>query len=614
MVSVASHSAGLAALLRSRIVLLDGAMGTMIQRARLAEEDYRGVRFRDWPRELRGHNDLLSLTQPRLIRDIHTQYLQAGADIIETNTFNSTAVALADYGMQGLAREMNRAGAELAREAAREWQAKTPERPRFVAGVLGPTNKTASISPDVNDPGFRAIHFDGLVSAYTEAIEGLLEGGADLILVETVFDTLNAKAALFAIDDAFERRGSRLPVIISGTITDASGRTLSGQTAEAFYNSVRHARPLAIGLNCALGAKELRPYVEELARLAEGYTSCHPNAGLPNAFGEYEDTPESMARQLGEWARSGWINIAGGCCGTTPEHIAAIGDALKGVAPRRAATRGPALRLAGLEPLNVDERSLFVNVGERTNVTGSKAFARLILAGDYAGALAVARQQVENGAQIVDVNMDEAMLDSPKAMHTFLSLLAAEPDIARAPLMIDSSRWSVIEAGLKCVQGKAIVNSISLKEGEAEFLRQARLCRRYGAAVVVMAFDEQGQADTLERRIAVAERAYRLLTAMGYPPEDIIFDPNIFAIATGLEEHARYGIEYLEAVRRIRAQLPQAKVSGGVSNLSFSFRGNDAVREAMHTAFLYHAVKAGMSMGIVNAGQLGVYEELDPEL
>src|SRR5256885_751465 len=463
MVSVASHSAALTALLRSRIVLLDGAMGTMIQRARLAEEDYRGARFRDWPRELRGHNDLLSLTQPRLIRDIHTQYLQAGADIIETNTFNATAVALADYGMQGLAREMNRAGAELAREAAREWQARTPERPRFVAGVLGPTNKTGSISPDVNDPGFRAIDFEGLLGAYGEAIDGLLEGGVDLLLVETVFDTLNAKAALFAIESAFERPGRRLPVIISGTITDASGRTLSGQTAEAFYTSVRHARPLTVGLNCALGAKELRPYVEELAKLAECFTSCHPNAGLPNAFGEYEDTPDSMSQHLGEWAREGWVNIAGGCCGTTPEHIAAMREVLRDVTPRRPAARPVALRLSGLEPLNVEDTSLFVNVGERTKVRGSKAFARLILAGDYAGALAVARQQVENGAQVVDINMDEAMLDSQKAMTTFLSLLAVEPDIARVPLMIDSSKWSVIEAGLKCVQGKPIVNSISMK-------------------------------------------------------------------------------------------------------------------------------------------------------
>jgi 5-methyltetrahydrofolate--homocysteine methyltransferase len=610
---------GLEALLRQRIALLDGAMGTMIQRARLAEEDYRGARFRDWPRELRGNNDLLSLTQPRLVRDIHTQYLQAGADIIETNTFNSTSIALADYGMESLAREFNRAAAQLAADAAREWRARTPGQPRFVAGVLGPTNKTASISPDVNDPGFRAVSFDELVSAYAEAIAGLLEGGVDLLLVETVFDTLNAKAALFALEQAFAARAQRLPVIVSGTITDASGRTLSGQTTEAFYNSVRHARPLAVGLNCALGAKELRPYVEELAAIAERYVSCHPNAGLPNAFGEYEDTPESMAAHAAEWARSGWLNLAGGCCGTTPEHIRAMGEALRPLAPRppggNTASRPSALRLAGLEPLNIDSRSLFVNIGERTNVTGSRAFARLVLAGDYAGALAVARQQVENGAQVIDVNMDEAMLDSEKAISTFLRLVAAEPDIARVPVMIDSSKWSVIEAGLKCVQGKPIVNSISLKEGEDEFLRQAALCRRYGAAVVVMAFDEQGQADTLERRIAVSRRAYALLTERaGFAPEDIIFDPNIFAVATGLEEHARYAIDYLEAVRWIRANLPHVKISGGVSNLSFSFRGNDAVREAMHTAFLYHAIRAGLTMGIVNAGQLGVYEQIAPEL
>ena len=595
--------------------MLDGAMGTMIQRARLAEEDYRGARFREWAKELRGNNDLLSLTQPQLIHDIHAQYLQAGADIVETNTFNSTSVALADYGMQGLAREFNVAAARLATDAAREWQARDPSRPRFVAGVLGPTNKTASISPDVNDPGFRAISFDELVAAYREALEGLIEGGIDLVLVETVFDTLNAKAALFAIESTFEAMAQRLPVVISGTITDASGRTLSGQTAQAFYNSVRHARPLAVGLNCALGAKELRPYVEELSGFAETFVSCHPNAGLPNAFGEYDDTPESMARQIGEWAKSGWLNVAGGCCGTTPEHIRAMAEAVRGIPPRRVAAKPPALRLAGLEPFNIDERSLFVNVGERTNVTGSKAFARLVLAGDYAGALAVARQQVENGAQVIDINMDEAMLDSEKAMTTFLSLVASEPDISRVPVMIDSSKWSVIEAGLKCVQGKPIVNSISMKEGEEAFLQHARLCRKYGAAIVVMAFDEKGQADTLERRIEVCQRAYALLTReVGFPPEDIVFDPNIFAIATGLEEHARYGIDYLEAVRWIRAHLPHAKVSGGVSNLSFSFRGNDAVREAMHTAFLYHATRAGMSMGIVNAGQLGIYEQIEPQL
>ena len=602
-------------LFSERILLLDGAMGTMIQRARLAEEDYRGARFREWTRELRGNNDLLSLTQPQLIREIHAHYLAAGADIIETNTFNSTSVALADYGMQDLARELNRAAARLASDAVREASARSPGRPRFAAGVLGPTNKTASISPEVNDPGFRAISFDELVAAYGESIEGLLEGGVDLLLVETVFDTLNAKAALYAIEQAFDARGKRLPVIISGTITDASGRTLSGQTAEAFYNSVRHARPLAIGLNCALGTKELRPYVEELATIGEAFLSCHPNAGLPNAFGEYEDTPESMAAEIGEWARSGWLNLVGGCCGTTPEHIRAMADALRGVTPRKPPVRPSALRLAGLEPLNVTAESLFVNVGERTNVTGSRAFAKLVLAGDYAGALAVARQQVENGAQVIDVNMDEAMLDSEKAMHTFLSLVAAEPDIARVPVMIDSSKWSVIEAGLKCVQGKPIVNSISMKEGEEEFLRQARLCRQYGAAVVVMAFDEKGQADTLERRTQVCRRAYDLLTQKaGFAAEDIVLDPNIFAIATGLEEHARYAIDFIEAVRWIRANLPQVNVSGGLSNLSFSFRGNDAVREAMHTAFLYHAIRAGLTMGIVNAGQLGVYQELEPRL
>ncbi len=590
-------------------------MGTMIQREKLSEMQYRGTRFRDWPREIRGNNDLLSLTQPDLIRRIHCGYLAAGADIIETNTFNSTSVSMADYGMESMVREINFAAATLARSAAAEWDAKDPSRPRFVAGVLGPTSKTASLSPDVNDPGFRNISFDQLVAAYGEALDALMEGGVDLVLVETVFDTLNAKAALFAIESCFERRATRLPVIVSGTITDASGRTLSGQTTEAFYNSVRHLRPLAVGLNCALGAKELRPYVEELSGVAEAFVSCHPNAGLPNAFGEYDDAPESMARQMGEWARSGWLNIAGGCCGTTPEHIEAIAEAVRGVAPRVIPALPKKLRLAGLEPLNVGDDSLFVNVGERTNVTGSKAFARLILAGDYASALSVARQQVENGAQMIDVNMDEAMLDSEKAMTTFLSLIASEPDIARVPVMIDSSKWSVIEAGLKCVQGKGIVNSISMKEGEAEFLRQARLVRKYGAAAIVMAFDEKGQADTLERRKAICQRCYDLLTReVDFPPEDIIFDPNIFAIATGLEEHARYGIDYLEAVAWIRKNLPYAKVSGGVSNLSFSFRGNDAVREAMHTAFLYHAVRAGMSMGIVNAGQLGVYEEIEPRL
>ena len=612
---VPPHPALIERLLEERILVLDGAMGTMIQREKLAEADYRGERFKDFPGELRGNNDLLTLSQPALIRRIHCEYLEAGADIIETNTFNSTSISMADYGMESLVYELNLDAAKLARSAAAEWEAKTPGRPRFVAGVLGPTTKTASISPDVNDPGYRGVFFDQLVTAYTEALRGLVDGEADLILVETVFDTLNCKAALFAIEAFFEVRGLRLPVMISGTITDASGRTLSGQTTEAFYNSVRHAQPISVGLNCALGAKELRPYVEELSNVAETYTSVHPNAGLPNAFGEYDDTPENMACQMGEWARGGWLNIAGGCCGTTPEFIRAIAAQVEGVAPRAIPDLPRDMRLSGLEPFNVGEASLFVNVGERTNVTGSKAFARLILAGDYAGALAVARQQVENGAQVIDVNMDEAMLDSEKAMVTFLNLVSAEPDISRVPVMIDSSKWSVIEAGLKCLQGKGIVNSISMKEGEAEFLRQARLVRKYGAAAVVMAFDEKGQADTLERRIEVCTRAYKLLTeAVEFPPEDIIFDPNIFAVATGLEEHANYGIDYIAATKWIRANLPHAKISGGVSNFSFSFRGNDAVREAMHTAFLYHAVSAGMSMGIVNAGQLGVYAETAPEL
>ena len=609
------HSAHIETLLAERILVLDGAMGTMIQREKLTEEDYRGKRFRDFPRELRGNNDLLVLTQPALVRRIHCEYLEAGADIIETNTFNATSISMADYGMESLVYELNLEAARLAKSAAIEWEARTPARPRFVAGVLGPTTKTTSISPDVNDPGFRGVSFDELVTAYTEALRGLADGGVDLILVETVFDTLNCKASLFALETFFEARNLRLPVMISGTITDASGRTLSGQTTEAFYNSVRHARPLTVGLNCALGAKELRPYVEELSNVTQTWTSAHPNAGLPNAFGEYDDTPHNMAQQMGEWARSGWLNIAGGCCGTTPEFIRAIAAQVEGLPPRAIPDLPKKMRLSGLEAFNVGEGSLFVNVGERTNVTGSKAFSRLILAGDYAGALAVARQQVENGAQVIDVNMDEAMLDSEKAMVTFLNLVSSEPDISRVPVMIDSSKWSVIEAGLKCLQGKGIVNSISMKEGETEFLRQARLVRKYGAAAIVMAFDEKGQADTFERRIEICSRAYSLLTErVGFAPEDIIFDPNIFAVATGLEEHATYGMDYLAATQWIRANLPQAKISGGVSNFSFSFRGNDAVREAMHTAFLYHAIRAGMSMGIVNAGQLGIYEEIPADL
>ena len=615
---IATRPARIAALhaaLKQRILVLDGAMGTMIQRRLLSEAEYRGERFRDSPRDLRGNNDLLNLTRPDVIRAIHAEYLEAGADILETNTFNSTAISQADYGLEGVVRELNFAGARLAREAADAATARTPARPRFVAGVLGPMNRTLSLSPDVNDPGFRAVTFEQVRDAYREAVAALVEGGVDLLLVETIFDTLNAKAALFAIDEHFEATGVRLPIMISGTITDASGRTLSGQTAEAFWNSVRHARPLSIGFNCALGARQLRPHVEELARIADVYVSAHPNAGLPNAMAEYDELPNETAGYLREWAESGWLNITGGCCGTTPEHIRAIAEAVRPFAPRTVPEIAPRLRLSGLEPLDVGDDSLFVNVGERTNVTGSRAFARLILAGDYAQALSVARQQVDSGAQVIDVNMDEAMLDSQAAMTRFLQLVAAEPDIARVPIMIDSSKWSVIEAGLKCVQGKSIVNSISLKAGEEEFVHQAKLARRYGAAVVVMAFDEKGQADSLARKTAICERCYRILTEkVGFPPEDIIFDPNIFAIATGIEEHATYGVDYIEAVAWINRHLPHAKTSGGVSNLSFSFRGNDPVREAMHTAFLYHATKAGMTMGIVNAGQLGVYGEIPGDL
>ena len=604
-------------LLGERILILDGAMGTMIQGYKLAEADYRGERFAAFAHDLRGNNDLLSLTQPGIIREIHDAYLDAGADIVSTNTFNANAPSMADYGLQDLVYELNREAARLARAAVDACRREAPERQCFVAGVLGPTTKTASISPDVNDPGFRNIDFDTLAAAYAESLRGLLDGGADLILVETVFDTLNAKAALFAIDCAFEERGRRWPIIISGTITDASGRTLSGQTPEAFWNSVRHARPLAVGLNCALGARLMRPYIEELSSVADTYVSCYPNAGLPNPLSEtgYDETPDYTSGLLREFAQSGFFNIVGGCCGTTPAHIKAIARSVRDLPPRRLPQIEKKLRLSGLEPLNIGDDSLFVNVGERTNVTGSKAFARLILAGNYGPALAVARQQVESGAQMVDVNMDEAMLDSEKAMVTFLNLVASEPDISRVPLMLDSSKWSVIEAGLKCVQGKPVVNSISLKEGKDEFVRQAKLARRYGAAVIVMAFDEQGQADSLERRRTICRRCYDILTReVGFPAEDIIFDPNIFAIATGIEEHSNYARDYIEATRWIRASLPYARVSGGVSNVSFSFRGNDAVREAIHTAFLYHAIKAGMSMGIVNAGQLGVYEEIPKDL
>ncbi|MCL4745439.1 MAG: methionine synthase [Burkholderiaceae bacterium] len=606
-------------LLARRILILDGAMGTMIQRERLGEEQFRGERFASHPQDLGGDNEVLTLTRPDLIASIHDAYLRAGADIVETNTFGATAIAQADYGLQDFAYEMNLAAARLARLACDRHS--TPERPRWVAGALGPQPKTASISPDVNDPGARNVSFDELRAAYEEQVRALLEGGADLLLVETVFDTLNAKAAIFAIetvnDERLDQGLQRVPVMISGTVTDASGRILSGQTVEAFWNSVRHARPITVGLNCALGAALMRPYVAELSALADTFVSVYPNAGLPNPMSEtgFDETPEITSSLLAEFARAGFVNLAGGCCGTTPEHIAAIAAALGPIEPRRVVARAPALRLSGLEPFNVEDSSLFVNVGERTNVTGSKAFARLILAGEFDAALAVARQQVENGAQMIDVNMDEAMLDSVATMRRFLNLVASEPDIARVPVMIDSSRWSVIEAGLKCVQGKCVVNSISLKEGEEEFLRQARLCRRHGAAVIVMAFDEQGQADTFARKIEVCERAYRILVdRVGYPAEDIVFDPNVFAIATGIEEHDHYAVDFIEATRWIRENLPDAKVSGGISNVSFSFRGNDTAREAIHTVFLYHAIRAGLTMGIVNAGMVGVYDQIDAEL
>jgi 5-methyltetrahydrofolate--homocysteine methyltransferase len=602
-------------LLARRILVLDGAMGTMIQTYRLGEQDYRGERFAGWSRDLKGNNDLLSLTQPSIIRSIHAAYLEAGADILETNSFNSTAISMADYGMEELVYELNRASARLAREVADEFEHRAPDIPRFVAGVLGPTNRTASLSPDVNDPGFRNVRFDDLVSTYGEAIRGLLDGGADLLLVETIFDTLNAKAALFAIETHFATTGFRVPVMISGTITDASGRTLSGQTTEAFWNSVAHARPLSVGLNCALGAKALRQYVQELSRVAPTFVSTHPNAGLPNEFGQYDESPEYMAGILREFAESGLVNLVGGCCGTTPAHIKAIAEAVAGLPPRLPASPPPRLRLSGLEPLTIGPESIFVNVGERTNVTGSRKFARLVLAGDYNAGLEIARQQVESGAQMIDINMDEGMLDSQEAMTTFLQLIAAEPDISRVPIVIDSSKWSVIEAGLKCVQGKSVVNSISLKEGEETFVHHATLVRRYGAAVIVMAFDEQGQADTAERKVEICRRAYRILTEqVGFPPEDIVFDPNIFAIATGIEEHSNYAVDYIKATEQIKATLPHVLVSGGVSNVSFAFRGNDPVREAIHSVFLYHAIEAGMDMGIVNAGQLPIYSDIPPDL
>jgi len=601
-------------LLRERLVILDGAMGTMIQRHRLSEADFRGNRFAEWRSDLRGNNDLLAITQPQIIGAIHRDYLLAGADIISTNTFNSTPVSQSDYRMEALIGEMNLTAARVARQAADEVSVATG-RQRFVAGALGPTGRTASLSPDVNDPGFRNITFDELVAGYAEAARALVDGGVDVILIETVFDTLNAKAALFAVREVLDGAGIDLPIIVSGTITDASGRTLSGQTTEAFWNSIRHARPSVVGLNCALGGKQLRPYIEELSRIADTYVCAYPNAGLPNAFGEYDETPAETAETLREFAMSGFVNMVGGCCGTTPDHIRAIAGAVAGAQPRIVPTIARACRLSGLEPLSIDGDSLFVNVGERTNVTGSAKFRKLIEAGDYAAAVDIARQQVANGAQIIDVNMDEGMLDSQAAMTRFLSLIAGEPDIARVPVMIDSSKWSVIEAGLKCVQGKSIVNSISLKEGEEAFLRHADLCQRYGAAVVVMAFDEKGQADTIQRKVAISERAYKILTErLDFPPEDIIFDPNIFAVATGIEEHNRYSLDFIEATAKIKELMPAVHVSGGVSNASFSFRGNEPVREAMHSVFLYHAIRAGMTMGIVNAGQLGIYEDIPADL
>ena len=590
-------------------------MGTMIQSYRLEEADYRGNRFADHPDELKGNNDLLVLTQPDIIREIHLAYLRAGADIVETNTFNGTAISQADYGLESVVHEINREAARLAREAADSVEREQPDRPRFVAGVLGPTNRTASISPDVNNPGFRNVTFDQLVADYSLATDGLVAGGADILLVETIFDTLNAKAALYAVSEYFARTGPRLPVMISATITDASGRTLSGQTETALYHSVRHIDPVSVGLNCALGARELRQYVENLSQVAGCAVSAHPNAGLPNEFGGYDETPEAMAREIGDWAAQGFLNIVGGCCGTSPQHIAAIAAAVAPHAPRQPRRSVVSCQLSGLEPLNITNDSLFVNVGERTNITGSARFKKLILDGDYDTALEVARQQVENGAQIIDVNMDEGMLDGEQAMVEFLNRVATEPDICRVPIMVDSSKWSILEAGLKCIQGKGVVNSISLKEGEAPFIEQARTIRRYGAAVVVMAFDEQGQADTVQRKFEICARSYRILTEqVGFPPEDIIFDPNIFAIATGIEEHNGYGVAFIEATRLIKQNLPHALVSGGVSNVSFSFRGNNAVREAIHAVFLYHAIRAGMDMGIVNAGQLAVYDDLPEDL
>lgn len=600
-------------LMDERILLLDGAMGTMIQRHEPDESTYRGDRFKDWKSDLKGNNDLLVITRPDMIQGIHEQYLEAGADIVETNTFGANAVTLADYDMQDLAYELNVAGARVARAAVNKYS--TTDRPRFVAGVLGPTNRVASMSSDVNDPGARNIMFDQLAKSYLDATRGLIDGGSDIILVETITDSLNAKAAIFAIESYFEEQNRKWPVMVSATITDASGRTLSGQTTEAFYNSLRHVNPISIGLNCALGPDLLRPYVEEISRISSVGVNVHPNAGLPNAFGEYDLSPEDMAKEIADWARSGYLNIVGGCCGTSPDHIKAMSNAIADMAPRKKPVIPVQCRLSGLEPLNIGDESLFVNVGERANVTGSAKFKRLILEEQYDEALDVSREQVENGAQVIDVNMDEAMLDGADAMKRYLNLVASEPDISRVPVMVDSSKWEIVEAGLKCIQGKGIVNSISLKEGKELFLHHARLCRKYGAAVVVMAFDEKGQADTFERKVEICQRTYDILVdEVGFPPEDIIFDPNIFAVATGIEEHNNYAVDYINATAAIKQKLPHALVSGGVSNVSFSFRGNNPVREAIHGVFLYHAIKAGMDMGIVNASQLAVYAEIPDEL
>ncbi|MHB8652420.1 MAG: methionine synthase [Terriglobia bacterium] len=602
-------------LLAQRLVIIDGAMGTMIQAHQLGEKDYRGKQFADHSKDLRQNNDLLNLTQPHLIEAIHRQYLEAGADIIETNTFNANAISMAEYLLQDHVLELNKAGARVARAAADKFMAENPGRECFVAGSLGPTSRTASMSQNVSSPAARAVTFDQLRQAYYEQASGLVEGGADVLLVETIFDTLNAKAALFAIDQFFEESGRRVPVMVSVTIVDQSGRTLSGQTVEAFWTSVSHMNLLSVGINCALGAKQMRPYIEELSQIAPVYISCYPNAGLPNAFGGFDETPDRMAADLRDFAANGWLNIVGGCCGSTPAHIKAIAEAVRGLKPHVIAQPERYTRFSGLEPLVIRPDTNFVNIGERTNVTGSPKFSKLILDGQFENALAVARQQVEGGAQIIDVNMDEGMLDSEQAMTTFLNYIASEPDIARVPIMIDSSKWSVIEAGLKCVQGKGIVNSISLKEGEEVFKHHARLVKRYGAGVVVMAFDEKGQADTVERKLEICARSYKILTQeVGIPAQDIIFDPNILTVATGMEEHNNYAVNYIEATRRIKAELPGCKVSGGVSNISFSFRGNNAVREAMHSAFLYHAIRAGMDMGIVNAGQLAIYEEIPRDL